>query len=160
MFRTVNSARNWKVSLGCNLCDSAREVPDLEKLARINRAAVEHIIAIDMRQIDRRQVQPRPGNDAGLDSNVVKMLLFEAGGGLDLDQTPSVIATALQNIHTHEHTAVLEGAFKDCWNSRLATSSRVVRIALSSPPEPSTSTPPGNNWRASMPTSRPCSMIA
>src|SRR6266550_4378585 len=43
---------------------------------------------------------------------------------------------------------------------RLAVSSRVVRIACSSPREPSTSTPPGNKSRASSPTSRPCSMMA
>ena len=33
-----------------------------------------------------------------------------------------------------------------------------MRIACSSPREPSTSTPPGNKSRASSPTSRPCSM--
>ena len=113
MARTANSARSWKVSFGCNL--STRRVRFL--ILKNRRTSMEppskDVVSIDVRQARRSQVQPGSGDHAVLDRHVLKMVVLEVCGGLDLDQTPSAVPAALKHIHAHEHAAVLESALED-----------------------------------------------
>ena len=40
-------------------------------------------------------------------------VFFQVGAGFDLDQPPATVAAALQDVHSHEHAAVLERGFID-----------------------------------------------
>jgi len=53
-----------------------------------------------------------------LDCHVFKMVgvLFYVSAGFDLNETPAAVPPALQDVHPHQHAAVLKCGFKDCWN--------------------------------------------
>ena len=71
------------------------------------------MVSIDMSEARRSQVQPRTRCHAVLNRNVVKMFFFWRSGGLDLDQTPSAVSTAVQDVHSHKHTAIFESCLED-----------------------------------------------
>jgi hypothetical protein len=55
-----------------------------------------------------------------LDRNVVQMVVFDIRGRFDLDEPPTSILTALENIDSDENVPVLECAFEDRWNFWIA----------------------------------------
>ncbi len=61
----------------------------------------------------RRQINSRTAHHTVLDRNVADMVVFNIRSRFDLDEPPSTVPAAMQNIEAHEHTAVLKGAFED-----------------------------------------------
>src|ERR1039458_1922237 len=111
--RTRSSDRRRKVSFGWSLSTRPRQVSDLEEPSDIYGVALIHMVSIDMSEARRSQVQPRTRCHAVLNRNVVKMFFFWRSGGLDLDQTPSAVSTAVQDVHSHKHTAIFESCLED-----------------------------------------------
>jgi len=103
--RTVNSARSWNVSLGSSLEIRRVRFLILKNWRTVAGTALEHIVPVDVHEAGRCQVQSRPGNDAGLDSDVVEVMILQVGCRFDLQQTPSIVPSALQYVHPHEHAA-------------------------------------------------------
>ena len=157
--RTRSSDRNWNVSFGSNLSTRRVKFLDLEEPPDIDGAALIHIVSIDVSEARGSQVQPRARDHSVLNRHVIKMLLFEVGGGLDLDQTPSAVSTAMQDVHSYKHTAVLESRLEDrrdlgICDQLAGGANRLLRIAE-------------RDFHAAreklaceLPTCRPCSMIA
>jgi hypothetical protein len=160
--RHCENSKFWaqlKRKLGLQSLNLPGQVPNPEEAACVDRAALIHVISTHVRQARCREIDSRTGHHAMLDRNVADMVVSNIRGRFDLNEPPSTVPASMQNIDAHEHAAVLECAFEDCGTSRFAVSSRVARISWSNP-SLRTSTPPGNIWRASSPTSPPCSMSA
>jgi hypothetical protein len=51
-----------------------------------------------------------------LNRHVIQVVVLEVCGGLDLDQTPSVVSATVQDVHPHEHVAVFKRGFEDRWD--------------------------------------------
>jgi hypothetical protein len=51
-----------------------------------------------------------------LDRNIVKMVVSNIRGRLNLDQAPALISTALKYIDSDENVSMLERPFEDRWN--------------------------------------------
>ena len=109
--------------------DSPCKVSDPEESFRVDGAALENIATIYVRQTCGRHVQPRPGNDAVLDRDILVMVILNVARGLDFDETPAAVAPPMQNVYLHEHVLCSNTASKIAGTSGLATSSRVARIA-------------------------------
>src|ERR1700722_5398555 len=90
------------------------DVPNPKETPRIDAAAPENIRAVDMRQTAGTNVQPRPRDNAVLNTKVIKMLLFNRCRGLDFDESPATVLTSMQDVHAHQHTSVFKSRFKDC----------------------------------------------
>jgi hypothetical protein len=105
--------------LRLQLLDSPCEVSYVEKSSGVDGAAVENIATIYVRQTCGCHVQPRPGNDAVLDRDILVMVILNVARGLDFDETPATVSTPMQNVHFHQHVLVLQHRLEDRRNFRI-----------------------------------------
>ena len=54
-----------------------------------------------------------------LDSDIGKVVVFQGGAGLNLNQTPAFISLTFENINAHQHVISRESAFEDSGNLRI-----------------------------------------
>jgi hypothetical protein len=95
---------------------SLRHISDLEKPPHVDRAAIENVTPVDMGETDRRQIHPATRDYAALDADIVEVFLLYGSAGLDLNETPAPVPTAMKHIDAHQHAVMLEHSLKDCRN--------------------------------------------
>jgi hypothetical protein len=89
-----------------------RQISDLEKSSDVDRAAIENVTPIDVCETDRRQIHSATRDYAALDADIVEVFLLYGSAGLDLNETPSSIPTAMKHIDAHYHSVVLKNRLK------------------------------------------------
>ncbi len=94
------------------------EVLREEELSEIQLAARIQVLAVDVHEERRVQLQAGALEDVGLNSQVVEMLLLHLGCGLDLDHSPPIAADPLDDVCPHENVVELNERLKDGWNTR------------------------------------------
>ena len=100
--------------LRLQLLNSPCEVAYAEESSRVDLAALIDVIPVNVPQACGRQIDSAARNYSILDSDILNVVILQITGGLNLDQTPAPIAPTMQNVHAHQHAAVLEHALKNC----------------------------------------------
>jgi len=54
-----------------------------------------------------------------LNGNIVEVFLLYGSAGLDLNETPSTVPPAMQDVHPHYHSVVLKSSLKERRNFRV-----------------------------------------
>jgi len=93
-----------------------RDVSNAKETPRIDVATLKNIIPVHVCQTAGTHVQSTAREHTILNRHVIKVLFLYGSAGLDLDQTPALVPAALQDVHFHEHAAMLEDSLEDRGN--------------------------------------------
>ena len=136
------------------------QVPNPEGAACVDSAALITVISTHMRQRRCREIDSRAGHHPVLYRNVFeKMVLMSVVDLTSINRQRS--SSRRWSTSTRTRTPLCSNVpSKIASTSRFPISSRVARDRLIQVPLAANFDATGNVWRASSPTSRPCSMTA